>query len=245
MKQDILEITVPTKNGIAALKTLSEDILNTTEDAAKVKLVFGIDKGDDETIEAVDKYFRYFEYIKVFGEPGRFKGLIVDDLCRVCKGPYILNINQSVRFKSEAWESTILKVISEVDDEFYLLKLWDIIEKDKLATFPVVGKRLLSAIGYIMCPLYERYYIDVHLQDIYKKLLMWGIQKIVSIDSVIIEHPSPHRKGQDTEVTAALSRDWQRFKDMEAHRYFAAVMLMTALRGGKNGGLVNPNPDQK
>lgn len=184
----LFSLLVPTRGRPALLARFLESVQTTSADWSRIEIVLGLD-ADDAASRLID--FDSLAVRHAIGPPGRSMGQLNRDCLATARGRFLVLLNDDVVFRTPGWDDLVAEALRRFPDDIVLLFCNDELFRGRLATFPLVSRRAVQAIG--LCPAaYARYRIDDHVFDVYQLLANLGFPRIVYLPEVIWSHqPEP------------------------------------------------------
>jgi glycosyltransferase involved in cell wall biosynthesis len=230
MPGPVISLIVPTRRRALLLQSFLDSVAATADHPEAVEVVLVIDGDDTEslTISSNRLPIRH-----VIVSPGLTMGALNIAGCHASIGRYLMLLNDDVLVRTPGWDTSFVTCFQQFPDEILLIHVNDRLFETAQCTFPVVSRAYCQLIGGICPPVYARYRIDDHIEDIFNLLAVLGARRSVYLRDIIFEHKNydvqanGNRKYRcDPEL---LTADAVRFQSLFAERKQAALRLMAAI----------------
>ena len=149
-------------------------------------------------------------------------------------GEIIVLINDDVVIRTLGWDDRVLEIHARFEDEIYLAYSNDLLKKSKFCTFPIISRRTCELLIEPFPVAYQRFFIDLHIFDMFKRLQFQGIKRIFYCDDLIFEHLHYRTGKAPYDETYGYGRkgrfaDDQTFIDLIGLRSAAAKRLISEI----------------
>jgi hypothetical protein len=221
---------VPTYKRPVQLQRLINSLILNTKELEKIELVVAIDN-QDESYNCLDckglNVVKLFTSIKGMGE--------LNTLClNNSHGSIVMLGNDDMVIGTKGWDLLLHDVVSKFPDEVFLAYGNDLFKGKRLCTFPILSRRTCNLIGDPFPLEYIRGFIDTHLLDIFNRLKKLGRDRIVYIDSLIVEHLHYRANKSEIDQTYRIGllnryRDDSVYLQMSNYRSTIAMQLLSAI----------------
>ena len=180
----IISFLIPTKKRPFILCRLIESIRRTAFNINNIELIIYIDENDN-SYDQLD-----IQGIKIDFIRGNL--LSMGEMNTACfnksTGDIIILANDDIVIRTNNWDQKITKVHHMYKDMIYLIKINDLHKSNRFATFPILSRYACSLMQKPFPKNYMRYFIDVHIYDIFLRINKLGFSRIIKIDQIIFEH---------------------------------------------------------
>ena len=134
-------------------------------------------------------------------------------------GEYLLHINDDIIFDTVGWDGLLMEVFKKHGKYCFPFVAngfqWH------LNTFPVLHRDSWDCIKVEAMP-YERFYVDTHIHEVYKRLARMGHKLIIRCPEIVFRHTWQRDSQRHKRVPGALQRDGDLFHDTPTSRQVAA-----------------------
>lgn len=150
------------------------------------------------------------------------------------RGDIVILVNDDIVIRTQGWDERIRALDAEYSDKVYLGYANDLMQGDRLCTFPVLSRQTCKVLVDPYPATYRGAYIDTHLLDIFKRLQYRGQDRIRYLEDVVFEHMH-YAVGKATADKTYVERvsynDSPRFLALRKRRQEAADRLMSVIQG--------------
>jgi hypothetical protein len=164
---------------------LLHSLAATVADPDAIEIVLVVDADDAESIAFT---FPGLPLTRVVVRPGLTMGALNTAGYEASAGKYLMLLNDDVLARTAGWDRAICRCFHDFPDQILLVHCNDLIFEDKLCTFPVVSRRFCDLASGICPPVYQRYRIDDHIEDIFNLLALLGERRTIYLPGVVFEH---------------------------------------------------------
>lgn len=179
-----ISLLLPTRKRPKLVDRLFHSIATCTYRCDKIEVIVYVDD-DDVASHAVNS--TYFS-VKVIKGPCRTMGGYNTCCYEASSGDIIILVNDDMEIRTPGWDDRVRQMHAEFEDEIYLGYANDLFKKSKFCTFPIMSRRTCELLGQPYPIEYNRFFIDVHLFDIFKRLQCAGVGRIRYHADIIFEH---------------------------------------------------------
>ena len=209
MKGNIkISIVLPSRGRPKRLYKLLESIVSTTNELAGIEVVVILDRDDEQNY--LRRTFGELNCKFIIGEPRRSMGELNQDCVLKSNGETIFFSNDDVVFRTNDWDTLLLREISAWPNSVYLMYPNDMFKGRKLCTFPIMSRKLLKEYPEILPRKYLGAFMDLHIMDIFKAYQFGA--RIKYLNTLVCEHQ--HYR-TNAEFFDATYKDRDRFGDDE------------------------------
>lgn len=147
-------------------------------------------------------------------------------------GEITIAVNDDIIIRTKGWDEKVRALDARYPDGIYLGYANDLFKGKKVCTFPILSRETCEALAEPYPKLYKGAFIDVHLQDIFRRLERRGYPRMAYAEDIVFEHVH-YRTNPD--IRDATYRERARFGDdatfialaearrLEADRLFAHI----------------------
>lgn len=159
-------------------------LLETTSRLDLVEVILYVDD-DDTSSHHLDS--RDFRMKRIIG-PALSMGGYNSACFERASGEIIILANDDIVIRTQGWDERVRAINSRFKDEIYLAYPNDLFKKSKFCTFPIMSRRTCELLIEPYPVAYQRFFIDPHLFDIFKRLQHAGFDRVCYCDDLIFEH---------------------------------------------------------
>lgn len=222
----MLSIIVPTRRRVASLRRLLSSLEATAADRSSYEVVLVTDDDDPETAA-----FRH-RGPRTVGPARRTMAELNLAGVAASRGKFVMLLNDDAIARTPGWDRTLLHHARRYADGIVLVHANDTLMRHNLCVFPLLSRGYIDRVG--LCdPLYRRYRIDDHIEDIFLRLAALGERRIVYLPDVVFEHLNAVEVNGVREYHAphdALALDAVLFDSLAEERQAAAATLFAAIQ---------------
>jgi hypothetical protein len=150
------------------------------------------------------------------------------------RGSIVALVNDDIVVRSDGWDETLRRLNDRFPDEIYLAYPNDLFKGQRLATFPIMTRRVCELLESPYPVEYRGALIDYHLLDVFKRLKTLGHDRTCYLNDVVFEHMH-HRTGKgaidETYRRRARFGDDAVFVALRDQRQTAAIRLAASIEG--------------
>jgi len=238
-------IIVPTRSRYEGLTQLVRSICILAKWPEKLEIIMRIDDDDKDGLHAAaDLEIEDLKatLVKIIKPRNEFLSDLWDECYEFAHADRIMACADDCVFRTQDWDVPIVKASPHPDRIVYFMYGNDTIQKNFLATFPIVSRAWIECAGFFIPRGYKRDWCDTHLHDIALRLkkehridphsLGWYFK------DVIFEHQHPAHKKQfkyDATYTDRLKMpcEEKQFKRRAAERSKIATRIARYIKNGR------------
>jgi len=202
MKYDIT-IIIPTRDRYNGLTYLVKSINDLANKPRKIEIIMRVDDDDKVGLEAIsDLEAANLEValVKVIKPRNEYLSDLWDECYELASADRIMACADDCIFRTKDWDLTIVAASPNPDKVVYFMYGNDTIQKNFLATFPIVSRAWVECAGFFMPRGYKRDWCDTHLHDIAIRLKKEHRINLLTLGwyfkDIIFEHQHPAHKRQ-------------------------------------------------
>lgn len=184
MEGPMISLLLPTRNRPALVQRLFQKIVETTSRLDKVEVILYVDE-DDIGSHGLDS--AAFRVVRIVG-PMLTMGGYNSACFAKAQGDILILANDDMVIRTHGWDDRVRAINAKFKDEIYLAYPNDLFKKSKFCTFPVMSRRTCELLIEPYPVAYQRFFIDPHLFDIFKRLQHAGFNRICYCEDVVFEH---------------------------------------------------------
>ena len=185
MPPPVLSLIVPTRGRPHLLQRFLDSLGRTTANPASIEIILVIDE-DDRATPAIGHPRLVIR--RVVGRAGRTMGELNTAGFQASQGTFVMLLNDDVIVRTRSWDREVLRAAARFPDQIVLVHVNDGLMRDHMCTFPLLSQRFCELVGGICPPMYHRYRIDDHIEDLFNMLAALGHQRTVYLPDVLFEH---------------------------------------------------------
>lgn len=197
-----ISIIVPTRGRYQGLTQLVKSINRLAKWPEKVEVILRLDNDDKEGLHAaaeLEKADLKVTIVKIVKPRNKYLSDLWDECYQFARADRIMACADDCVFRTQDWDEPIIEASPNPAKRVYFMYGNDTIQKNFLATFPIVSRAWVECAGFFMPRGYKRDWCDTHLYDIALRLkkhkvnlrsLGWYFK------DVIFEHQHPAHKRQ-------------------------------------------------
>lgn len=192
-------IIFPTRERIQLLKNLLSSIESKTKYLNKIEVLIGYDNDDIETHLYLNKINK--EWIKPYART-RGNSISVDYqnwLFGFSSGKFLFVLNDDVELLTDNWDEICLNKAKE--DILYGWTSDCPNSKSPYSCFPIISRKAVKALGYLMPPYYSGWSADIYLHKVFS-----GVQSICDMREIIAYHKSHWIGNREKDKTSESMR---------------------------------------
>jgi hypothetical protein len=135
--------------------------------------------------------------------------------------------NDDAWMRTNHWDEKILRRVREIKTDVFLLDIPDtarILYANNFPCFPMVSRRAMSTLGFLLCPLVRMYPADMVTTQIYKHCNL-----VFPVRNVLIEHE--HKmdyEGSKKALMDIFAEDMAEQKNLDLSEYVFKLMQVVA-----------------
>ena len=223
-----LSIVIPTRGRAEAVNTLLESIWSSAWNPEQIEVVLFFDS-DDPVQSRIQHPLLHIT--RVVGN-GLTMGEITETSFDASRGRYVMLFNDDVRIGCEGWDRRILDAFARFPDDIALVWGNDAHQRHHNATFPIVSRRVVKAMGWLTFSIFNHYHIESNIHDVFRLLKRKGHNRMVYLPDVVFEHN--HVTGSARPQSARGRDDRNTFMDLFEERQRAAIRLKQAVESSQS-----------
>lgn len=180
----MISLLLPTRGRPGLVTRLFDSIAKNTYHLDQVEVVLYVDEDDLEShdLNSVD-----FRVIRIIG-PALSMGGYNSACLNKAQGDVLILANDDMVIRTPGWDDRVRALNVEFEGHIYLGYANDLFKKSRFCTFPIISRRTCELLGNPYPAAYQRFFIDVHLFDIFKRLQYAGFDCIRFCDDLVFEH---------------------------------------------------------
>ena len=164
----MISLLVPTRGRPQQLAAMWYSAMDTAQDPNDLELVIRIDDDD-----------RSYNELMEHRPPGNVAWLVGprivlselwNEAWRVANGEIFMHCSDDIRFRTNDWDTRVIRAIGEYDDRILFVHGRDGIQDNNCGTHGFISKDWTDAVGYFVPPYYSSDYNDLHLTIVADKL---------------------------------------------------------------------------
>lgn len=184
MNSGLISLLLPTRGRPELVERFFASLLETTSRLDLVEVILYVDE-DDTSSHHLDS--RDFHVKRIIG-PALSMGGYNSACFERASGEIIILVNDDIVIRTQDWDERVRAINSRFKDEIYLAYPNDLFKKSKFCTFPIMSRRTCELLIEPYPVAYQRFFIDPHLFDIFKRLQHAGFDRVCYCDDLIFEH---------------------------------------------------------
>ncbi len=106
-------------------------------------------------------------------------------LAATAQGEYLVHVNDDVVFRTDGWDTSLLGVFAVHGNLCF--PIVNSLLPTELNNFPILHRDVWNMIKAESFP-YERFYIDTHIHDVYRRLRRLGHDVMIKLPNIIFQH---------------------------------------------------------
>lgn len=217
-------LILPTRERPQQVYRLFDSIKETTSDLSSIEIILYVDEDDH-----LSRKISYPSLnIKKIILPRKPMGKVTNICYEASGGSYIMLVNDDVIFRTKGWDERVIKCFEKFNDRIALVYGNDLDYGEKMAVFPFLSREVCELMGKVCPEEFAGNYIDVHLMDIFCKLVKMGHKRIFYLPDVIFEHVT-FKTGKAPIDNVYLNRSHKEgeipFVALDIDRYYLAIKL--------------------
>lgn len=187
-------LILPSRGRVQLLSNLCRSVHNTTADAANIEMLVGYDWDDQPTVRAIPEMQKMYPWLKGHG---RDRGNSISRdyqnwLYPKSTGKYLFILNDDVEIKTNRWDEI---AFNKLDTAFRdgIVYGW-VSDSDEnrfgktaapYSCFPIVSRKAVERLGYVMHEYYGGWSADVYLFKVYN-----AANRVVDLSEILAHHQS-------------------------------------------------------
>jgi hypothetical protein len=184
MSQELISLILPTRGRPTLVERFFGSLGKMTSHLDQVEVILYVDE-DDISSHHLDS--QDFHVTRIIG-PALSMGGYNSACFERARGEIIILVNDDIVIRSVGWDDRVREMNAEFEDQIYLGYANDLFKKSKFCTFPIMSRRTCELLIQPYPSAYRRFFIDVHLFDIFKRLQHAGVDRIRYYDDLVFEH---------------------------------------------------------
>lgn len=227
----MISFLLPTRGRSDLVNRFFSSIVETTSHLKDIEVVLYLDEDDTGSHNLDSADFRVVRIVGPMLSMGGFNSACLEK----ATGDVIILANDDMVIRTPGWDSRIRALHAKFKDQIYFSYPNDLFREGRIPVFPIISRRVCKLLDDPYPAVYQKYFIEVHLFDIFKRLQHAGFDRIYYYDNVRFEHLH-YRAGKATyDETYSLARN-KRFDDdmtfvaLTAMRSKNANRLISAIR---------------
>lgn len=171
-------------------KAMAESLVAKADSPERIELIFYVDENDP----CVEQYREILASTKRMIAPERPISECYQRMFDFSDADVFFIANDDAIMQTKSWDSIVLERIADYPDGIFLAWFWDGIQGEKMACFPILSRRWIETLGYVVPPYFKTICADRWLTEIARKL-----GRCLYIPEVYFEHlhPSTGKRKQD------------------------------------------------
>jgi hypothetical protein len=179
-----ISLLLPTRGRPELVERFFASLLETTSRLDLVEVILYVDE-DDTGSHHLDS--REFHVKRIIG-PALSMGGYNSACFERASGEIIILANDDIVIRTQGWDERVRAINARFKDKIYLAYPNDLFKKSKFCTFPIMSRRTCELLIEPYPVAYQRFFIDPHLFDIFKRLQHTGYDRVFYCDDLIFEH---------------------------------------------------------
>lgn len=184
MNKKLISLILPTRGRPALVERFFGSLEKMTSHLDQIEVILYVDE-DDISSHHLDS--QSFHVTRIIG-PALSMGGYNSACFERSHGEIIILVNDDIVIRTQGWDERIRAMHEEFADQVYLGYANDLYKKSKFCTFPIMSRRTCELLVAPYPNAYRRFFIDVHLFDIFKRLQHAGLDRIRYYDDLVFEH---------------------------------------------------------
>lgn len=180
----LISLLLPTRGRPELVERFFASLLETTSRLDLVEVILYVDE-DDTSSHHLDS--RDFHVKRIIG-PALSMGGYNSACLERASGQIIILANDDIVIRTQGWDERVRAINSRFKDKIYLAYPNDLFKKSNFCTFPIMSRRTCELLIEPYPVAYQRFFIDPHLFDIFKRLQHSEFDRICYCEDVVFEH---------------------------------------------------------
>ena len=180
----MISLLLPTRGRSGLVTRLFDSIAKNTVRLDQIEVVLYADEDDTDSHSLNSVHFRVVRIIGPALSMGGYNSACLNE----AQGDVLILANDDMVIRTPGWDDRIRALNAEFEGQIYLGYANDLFKKSRFCTFPIISRRTCELLGDPFPAAYRRYFIDVHLFDIFKRLQHAGFDCIRFCDDLVFEH---------------------------------------------------------
>jgi hypothetical protein len=104
------------------------------------------------------------------------------------EGNILSGMSDDYIIHTKGWDEEFKRMFAEYPDQILLVGINDLMQMGALFTIPIISRRSVEIVGYLVHPAYQYYRVDDHIHHTYDILRRLGHDRIIYREDIIFEH---------------------------------------------------------
>lgn len=180
-------IVAPSKGEYPALRKMLDSFERTTKHKDQLEFFIAVNPGAEDSIKKIQE-LEYSFSVKFFLRPKTkdFTNDYYNWMANKTTGKLIMPFNDDAWMRTNNWDEKILAKVRELGRTVFMLDIPDtarIKYKNVFPCFPMISRRAMSTLGFLLFPLVRMYPADKITHDVFYKSNL-----VFKVNNVLIEH---------------------------------------------------------
>lgn len=226
----MISLLLPTRGRPALAQRFLDSVANRSARPGDVEVVLYVNDDDVGSHRIDHPRLQVHRLIGPDGTMGEFNSRCLSK----ARGSILVLVNDDVVVQSDGWDEALHALGRRYPDGIYLAYPNDLFKGSRVATFPILSRRVCELLESPYPAEYRGALIDYHLLDIFKRLSAMGHDRVCYLERVVFEHMHYRAgKGRVDETYRRRARfgDDAVFVALRHQRQSAARKLAASIEG--------------
>ena len=180
----LISLLLPTRGRPGRARLFLESVYRRAGRPENVEVILYLDDDDPGSHDIAHEGLT----IKRIIGPRRSMGRVLSECRGRASGEILFLVNDDSIVRTPYWDMDLIRLHQAFDDRIYLGHVNDLYHGRRMCVFPVLSQEVCEILGNPFPEQYQGDLIDIHLMDIFKRLKAAGLDRIVYLEKVVVEH---------------------------------------------------------
>jgi hypothetical protein len=228
-----ISLILPTRKRTRRLTTMLRSVVERALCPQRIEAVLYVDFDD---LESREFEFSDLAVRKIVG-PRCSMGLMTRRCYEATRGRVVMLANDDVCFGTDRWDERVLSATLSWPDGLGLV--WGNDGCTGAPAHPFLSRTTCDLLGSICPEIYLRWYIEVHIYDVFRRLKRFGHDRLCYLPDVLVEHlhvENGKAEADETYVNPHRGADELSYITWAEERQRLAVRLARRVEAGLRAG---------
>lgn len=175
---------LPTRGRPDRIQNLFNSIVETARHPENIEIILYVDEDDTQSHSVTHPVLKLVTHIG----PRVPMGKMIQTCYAKSRGEYIMLLGDDNVFRTQNWDERVIEAFNRFPDKIALVFGNDLNQEDRMCTAPFISRVYCELTDGPCHELYPSEFIDTHIMDMFYKLRYWGLNRIVYMADMVVEH---------------------------------------------------------